>query len=402
MKGSYKFGIGIVIAAILVIGVIQASQKTPTDWNKTLNPKDKIPFGTYVMRHELKRIFPENQTFRAIEQSVYTFLNDSVRSKAEQDFIFVGTTFSPGKASLKSLLKYVAKGNNALISAWDLEEELRDTLRLSLATFNSYDAGVSPNSDSFYYQMAATKETARFGKNDYPEFFIKLDSANTTILGYLVREKIKLPNFVRVRFGKGNFYLQLTPDVYSNYFLLNYKTYRIAYASLHHLSGRHILWYDGFYNQDISRTPLRFILRQPALRAGWYLLLVTLLLFLIFKSKREQKAIPIVVPEENKSVAFAETIGSLYYENGHPGNMIEKKIQYFFYYLKKDFRFDEVTVSDALFRKSAAIKLKVTEQEINTFFDRLQYYQSLQKPAASDLKLLEELIEDFKQKIKQS
>jgi hypothetical protein len=266
--------------------------------------------------------------------------------------------------------------------------------------FNSYDAGISFNADSFYYATAKGRHRARFEKNENPEFFNQLYPRQTTILGYLIRGKIQLPNFIKVKFGKGNFYLQLSPDLYSNYFMLNPKTYPLAYSSLHHLNGKHILWFDGLYDSELSQNPLRYILSQPALRYGWYLLLITLLLFFFFKSKREQAAIPIVKPEENLSVAFAETIGSLYYENGHPGNLISKKIIYFLYHLKRDFRLDERAISSSQFRKQAALKLKVSEQELNTFFDKLIYYQNLQRPSISDLKIIQELIEDFKQKIK--
>lgn len=399
MKGSYKFGFSLLAAVILILAIIQASQKVPVNWNKTFNPKDKIPFGTYVIRHELKNIFPENQAVTPIQQSLYTYFNDSA-TLPQQDLIFVGLRFLPGKASLESLYKFVAAGNNALICTWDLEQKLKDSLKLSIDVFNSYHAGISFDADSFYYESADGGQLARFGKNNNPEFFNQLDSGNTTILGYLKRGNIKLPNFIKVRFGKGNFLLQLTPDMYSNYFMLNSKTYPTAYASLHHLQGRNILWYDGLYDAEISRTPLRYILSQPALRYGWYLLLATLLLFLIFKSRREQAAIPIVKPEENLSLAFAQTIGSLYYENGQPGNMISKKIKYFLHNLKKEFRFDATDIASPEFRKQAVLKLKIQEPELKAFFDELIYYQNLQQPGITDLKNVQALIEDFKQKIK--
>lgn len=400
MKGSYKFGIGLVVIAIILIAVIQASQQEPVNWSKTYNPKDKIPFGTYVVRQELKTIFPGNRQIKAVNQSIYSYLTDSAKNIQGSDLLYIGNAFDIGKAGVEKLLEFVKRGNNAMICATDFGKVLADTLHLSFTNFDAYNAGVSYNPDSFYYKLAATGQAERFEKNSYPAFFDSLKNPSITILGYLIRGKIQLPNFIRLRYGKGNFYFQLTPDIYSNYFMLKDSTFPIAYTSLHYLNGNQILWYDGQYDADTPQTPLRFILSQPALRLGWYLLLITLALFLVFKSKREQAAIPIVKPEENLSVAFAETIGSLYYENGHPGNMISKKINYFLYNLKRDFRLNESDFESPQFYREAAARFHLPEAKIQLFFSQLKAYQSIHQPETNDLKKVQELIENFKQKIK--
>lgn len=401
MKGNYKFGLGLLVVVMLLIALIQASQKQPIDWSKTFNPKDKIPFGTYVIRQELENIFDTNELFKPINTSLFLYLTDSLeQDEKKYDLIFIGEFFHPGKTALQSLLSFVKDGNNALLACQTLPQMLSDTLHFKIDYFNSYQAGLPFSDDSVYYNLAAGRLSARYNKNPYQTFFSKLNDTTTTILGHLKRGNMQLPNFIKVQFGKGYFYCQLTPDVYSNYFMLNPETYPLAYASLHHLRGRHILWYSGSLNAEKSHTPLRFVLSSPPLRAAWYLLLAILLLYIIFKSKREQKAIPIVKPEENMSVAFAETIGALYYENGHPGNMIQKKVNYFLYKLKKKYRFDEMNIENARFRKTAADSIQLSGDEINDFFDRLGYYQKLQEPTLTDLKIVQNIIEDFKQKIK--
>ena len=50
---------------------------------------------------------------------------------------------------------------------------------------------------------------------------------------------------------------------------------------------------------------------QPALRITWRLMLLGLLLYLIFKGKREQRIIPIIKKPENTTVEFAQSISSV-------------------------------------------------------------------------------------------
>lgn len=403
MKGNFKLGLSLLVVVIVLIALIQASQKQPVNWSRTYNPEDKIPFGTYVIRHELKDIFPENESLKTINESLYQYFNDHVeKGKSPEELIFIGNYFNQGKAALGSLLNFVTKGNTIFIAAGSMPETLADTLRLKVIPFNTYQAGIGYRNDTVYYDLAANNLSAQYTKSNYQNFFSQLNGQTTTILGYLKRGKVKVPNFIKVRFGRGLIYYQLTPEVYSNYCMLNPKTYPVAYQSIRHLKGKNLLWFDGQFDLKASHTPLRFILSRPPLRTAWYLLLITLLLYLIFKGKREQKAIPIVKPEENLSVAFAETIGALYYENGHPGNMTEKKINYFLYDLKKKYRLDERAPDNQNFRKQAADRLHLSQEETNDFFDQLVYYQKLGNPDLKDLKTVQNIIEDFKQKIQWS
>jgi len=401
MKGT-KFGIIILGIVIILIALIQAGQKTPIDWNKTYNPHDKIPFGTYVIKRELKSIFPKNKSIKNINQSLYRYLNDSISQQpSSKDLFFIGSQFHPGKTAMDALLTFVHKGNNVFLATYRMPNMLEDTLQFETSYFNDYLAGIPFKNDSVFYTLPAYRLNILTPKHPSQIFFNKLNDPLTTILGYLKRDTVSVPNFVSIPFGKGNFYLQLSPEAYSNYYMLDSATYPLAYQSLHHLKGKHILWYDGFFgakDYQQSKTPLRFILSKPPLRSAWYLLLITLILFLIFKSKREQKAIPILEPEKNLSVSFAQTIGSLYYESGHPDDMIKKKIQYFLYFIKKEFRFENTDIEKQHFREKATLSLKLSRKEIDTFFDKLYFYKNKTNPTTQDLKDLQKLIEDFKHK----
>jgi len=396
MKPGFKLGIVSMAVVLVLIALIQAAQKTPVDWHPTYSPKDKIPYGTYILKHELKTIFPQNHSVTDIDEPVYTYFSDT-DPDPEDDFIFIGDTFDIGRAALGKLLTFVHSGHTAFISAHAVPPSLCDTLGIKIAAFDNYEASVPYKNDSTWLSLA------RFGKRVY---YDRIHSARvfsdlakqTRILGYFHREAVSVPDFIAVSVGKGTLYLHLEPEVFTNYYLLQKEPYAIAVNALRYIKGMRILWYDGQFNLDQEATPLRFILSRPALRWGWYILLFALVVFLLFKSKREQRPVPVIPPEPNLSVTFAETIGSLYYENGNPGNMVLKKIAYFLFLLRQQFHLDTGNLSDDGFRYALGQRVGMNPQEVASFLDILAAYQNRDGWTEEDLKYIHNVIEQFKQK----
>ncbi len=88
-----------------------------------------------------------------------------------------------------------------------------------------------------------------------------------------------------------------------------------------------IIFWDTKSNTAYNEvnSPLRFILSEPSLRSAWRLGIVGLLLFVLFMAKRRQRIVPVKTALTNTSVAFAKTIGNLYYQEGQPKDLIVKK-----------------------------------------------------------------------------
>lgn len=129
-------------------------------------------------------------------------------------------------------------------------------------------------------------------------------------------------NFFRIDVGDGTIFVHCNPIMFSNYFLMQESGYAYANEVLSFLDNRPVIW-DNFhqtyhYNpedyQYEANTPLRFIFEHPALKYAWLTLVGSAFLFLIFRSKREQRVIPIIPPVENSSMAFARSLGVLYHQ----------------------------------------------------------------------------------------
>ena len=103
----------------------------------------------------------------------------------------------------------------------------------------------------------------------------------------------------------------------------------------------------------------------PALRWAFILLLLAGCLYLIFRSKREQRAIPVVRPPENKTLEFVSVVASLYYKQGEHGVIARKRIDYFLQEVRYVYRLEAKELDDEFIRllseRSGVKEERVTE-----------------------------------------
>jgi len=398
MRSNSKLGLFLLILVIIAIALIEATRKEKIDWRKTYNPNDKIPYGTYVLKNELEGLLPNSPSIVSAGESLYTFLEE-MEYDSNATVLFVGSKPSLGKTSNESLLNFVENGGSAFIVAQGFDLPVTRALQTGYQEFSEYESQVDFKEDTVSFYLSNDQQgIAAFDRVEKFTVFNKLNKKTTSILGYAKKGDVDVPNFVKVNYGKGQFYLHLEPDLFTNYYLLKKETFPVVYKALQYLDGRQIIWYDGLSEVKELTTPMRFILSDRALSSSWYLLLIALLLYLVFKSKREQRAVPNIKGEPNLSIAFAKTIGSLYYENGSPGNMVLKKIEYFLFEIRKQYHLDTSNLSDKRFMEALSQRTAIPQEEVELFFTQIQHFQNRKDFSTADLKTTYKLIEEFKQK----
>ncbi|MFZ1751488.1 MAG: DUF4350 domain-containing protein [Saprospiraceae bacterium] len=393
----------IVIMTIVILSMIMARfAPKPIDWSPSFNTKDKTPLGLYVLDQEIDSIF-DNFVERST-QNVGDYFYDGIfedSSMNDYTLLYINDYLNWDKNEISSVCQFVSEGNHALISAWNLPDNLKDTLSLNI------------ESSGFYPRMVGYKDSVFIYLNDtltsHPNiisdkaltggYITTYDSAQTNILGYLKDEKQKKPNFVEVTFGKGKFYIHLEPAVFTNYYLLNKEDYLYADAILGYIPDHHdILW--TLYNQTsqvISDSPLRFIHSQASLRWAWYLLLAGIGIFVLFNIRREQRIIRPIPKLANSTVDFVRTIGNLYHLEGEVRNIMDKKIIYTLERIRSEYhiptdKIDEKWVN-TLHQKSSKNKKDIEKMAflINKHWDT-DYTCSIE-----DLKRINDAIENFYQ-----
>lgn len=395
-RGTVIF-VGVIAVLLLGIALIDAGVQRPVDWTKTFNIRHKIPFGLFVLHEELPNILSGEREIGGFNE-YYDHIS-ALDSATQHDVALMGIGTSArlyAEEDVNKALDFVYQGGEIFLSVDYLSYLLFDTLNIHTNSLH-YDK-FYPTDERVSYSLVGSEEEIFLDKNDNYWIFSKLDRNTCTILGYLHADGHTLPNFISVSHGKGTFYLHLLPLVFTNYNLLEADSYAYASTALNVLQHKKIYLQDAYAHWDESRTPLRVILGMKGFSQAWHLLLLGLVLLMVFKGRREQRAVEVVLPEPNLSKDFAKAIGALYYESGQPGNIIKKKIDYFLYDLRGLYQVETLDLTNGKMIRLLALKSGVDEQEVKELMGVLHRYNQKESFTFEDVKMINNKIEEFKRK----
>ena len=355
MSKTLKIYIAVLVFILAIILLADNDQQKPIDWRPTFSVNDKIPYGLYVFDKEINSFFKHHKVERISTITPYEYLD----SKYDEDtlvenytikgnFINISEKNTIDDQSIKEIFYFVSHGNNAFLSMKTFPKYLLDSLKIEL---NS--DFVSNGSTLVWLANKKFKNKKYNLPQTIGDYFTKIDTANTTVLGYQnTKSNKKNVNFIKVPYRQGYFYLHTDPLAFTNFHLLKGNNYQYAESLLSYLPKEDVFWYTkGQNNETISESPLRYILSQPGLKWAWYFFLIGMLIFIIFNAKRKQRIVPILKPLSNLTVDFTKTIGNLYYQEGDHSNIIDKKIIYFLEKVRTEYLIDTTKLDDHFIQK---------------------------------------------------
>ncbi|GIL24195.1 MAG: hypothetical protein BroJett042_27080 [Bacteroidota bacterium] len=379
-----------------LLALLLLTKNKQYDWTVTFSHEDKNPYGGFAFNELLPTL--HNKPVKNSYQTLYE-LQDSLDQN--QNLIIIGSRFAPGKADTEALLKYVNQGGTAFISANYFFGSFADTLGLEVydvlfkntqKVFNNTDTAslhfVTPVMDSVF--------EFRYKQGNIHNYISRADSIPATTL---IKNNYHQPVAIKTQWGKGTLLINSTPMIFTNIHLLDSNNHTLAAGLLSYLPPRETIWTEFYHlGRFESTSPLRFVLSSEPLRWAYYLTILSILLFMIFEAKRKQRTIPILKPLANTSLEFIGTIGNLYYQNGDHKNIAEKKIQFFFEQVRMHQNInlhhtDEATLQ-FLIRKSG-----VSEKTVRALISCIQSIRSKEQISADELRNLNQLIENFHNKI---
>ena len=402
----------LVILLITIIGfiLVEIYKPKPVDWAPTFSNKDKIPYGCELLYKVLPNIFP-NQKISDEKVPIFS-KKRTVKLPPKSNYLYVFSYFRVDSLSLVKLLDYVQKGNSVFIASENFFG-LDDTLHFQTSYVK--DLAINDSASINFINPTIRKLSNYKYQNQAADtyFDIKDSTKNRKLFTILGKNSKGFPNFIRVNFGKGMFFLNSVPMAFTNFYMVKNDNADYAFKALSYLPEQPIFW-DEYVNkmsigksvksisksreakgqEDVQESPFKFIVSQPALKWAYFITLSALLIYLIFEGKRRQRIIPIMEIPKNTSLQFVETIGSLYYNQKDHKTIAEKKITHFLAYIRTKF-YLKTTEIDQEFKTDLSNKSGISLREINDLFDYISFVQNNNYIAENQLVILNEQVENF-------
>ncbi len=321
--------------------VLQLTSCKKTNWNENYREKEKSPFGTYIIYNEAKTLF-KNEEIVYLKQNIYDYLFDNYNTTSANFGTYIcikNNAYKLTKDGVKDLLSFVNDGNNAFISLNEFSDDLKEQLEFTTnnldKNINSIKALKALKGEYSLEYKGFENEVFTLDRNSKRHYFISYNKNKTIVLGTTKIDGEKLPNFLKIYHGKGAIYIHTNPIVFTNYYLLkNKESYTEKVFS--YLPNNTVYWdpqikksiYSNKKDED-NTSVFKYFLQHETLT--WFLIVSSagILLFMLFNARRKQRAIPIIKPLENTTVAFTQTISSLYLKEEDHKNLADKKIAYF-------------------------------------------------------------------------
>jgi len=426
----------IIGVVILILGIRTCSNSSYLkryNWSETYEDKKNHVYGTYIIKRFVE--YTSKRGRKDIDVKLSKYFEEE---RQDGNYILIGNAMLFDESDAQALADFVAKGNNAIISSKvfpntlsklifepcreyvDDEEGVYDdvysyededdegVVRLEdeddyeeweYADIDNLDfvservGSMSVSLDSSYRKSLPSLDmykTYKNGNDIKRDWYYVHDSLaciannDVKVLGYLDADKI---NFFELPYENGSFFIHTTPFVFTNENMLYDQNVEYVTAVLSSCKQENWYW-DEYSKTDVNRGrarngrqnyisskgPLSYILAQAPLAWAWYSLLAMGLLFLLFRAKRKQRVIPVLVENKNTSLAFINTIGNLYFRKNDHKRLCKDQLQLWLEKIRMQYRINTSKL-DKEFVAKLAVKSKVPADQIQAILD---FYKNIE------------------------
>lgn len=204
-----------------------------------------------------------------------------------------------------------------------------------------------------------------------------------------------------MKLGDGELYIHTVPLLLTNIgtrqdYYLDHANYILSQFDPEKVVVDKLRINFNFGNDEVKKSPIAFILKTPSLAWAYYLLIASLLCFVIFRSKRLQRVIPLTGKNENTSLQYIKTLSTLYQSHEQNNKLVVHMRDVFYNKIKNKYFLDHTITG---YVEQLSRKTKISEKEISTL---LHKFESARNSNFTDdqLIVLHNQIESFHKKAK--
>lgn len=388
MNKQTKIGVvfGIIGAMFLMVWLFSGPEKSEkqkrvkfvsSNWSSRFQVGDKKPLGLYLLTSLTQAHLDTNHKVSSITDWIDM---DSIleKDKSKKTFFFVGNNFGLNNVEIDTLLAEVKLGSTMFLSFNDLTENLYPKLFYEYETKFEYSEGVNVFSDKHKYKMINLFQNDTIAADWKAYHKIESLGEHTSLSSFM-----EMSNFIKVKYGKGTLYFHSNPEMFYNYQIKRLHGFKYAQFTLNQLSrdqdiyllelgrlsdnyGNENLDEDGEEDGKVDDSYFTLIFQSPMLLTALLLSIFGIILFIIFRSKRTQPIVPYIAKKKDMTLAFTETITSIYYAKRHPYGLLQVQRKNFYATIHKHFFIDlnrgaDNKILDVLAEKSNMQRAEIDE-----------------------------------------
>lgn len=353
------------IILLLVAGTRSLENNEVIDLTQqSFSYKDKKRGGCYVAFQCLPHLYNQEPVKVVTKPFSLTYRkNTNLLRGTGNLYLLVTKKLYTTEQDVTDMLRFAANGNQLFLATTTPDSILQSRLSVKVDTL---DHGfIAPTSVEHYVNPHLAPDTV-FSRGGIAagRYFTSYDTSVTTILGTgRIKDSTgrRMPNFIRITYGRGAVFLLLNPSSLTNVFLLEKHNIASLEKQLAYTyNNPNAVYWDEYYKYlngprgDFSEWQV--LMRYPAMRWALWLVLALLLLYVLFEGKRRQRIIPDKEVLTNNSLEFVETLGQLYYQQGNNRNLAQKMVLHWTEYVRSRFYLNTSYLNqafiDTLARKS--------------------------------------------------
>jgi hypothetical protein len=375
MKFIKENKVVIILLFIVLIPLFTLFQEDKaTNWNLSLKPEEKKPFGTFVFDTLMQSRFKNR--YQNTNLTLYEIHLANSRSKT---IIILSDYLDLPKEDVEEIIKNAKDGNRYIIAANNFNQTICEKFDFEYRNYG----GINP----FWNQTTA--DTLGFLIKIHDQNRSEIDSVKVefgVVNSYFVKTKTNSktllssysdPIAIENPYNNGSVTICTSPYFFTNYVLLNNNCWKLADRLLLNTDTQELYFARKYLiNEKNQASIFKNILYNNALRYMLYLSLCLILIFMIFSAKRKQRIIPIIKQHKNNSLEFIKLIGRLYFLKKNHSDVCIKKFHYLKDYLSRTYQINFNTEETQNLYQKISIKTGIPLEDVGNLFRKMEKISS--------------------------
>ncbi len=384
------------------------------EFKKELKDQRRNSSGAFIL-YELLKDYKNTVSLKTISDPLEKNLKQ-YQTDYPTVYFLVDDKMSISQKDMDTLYDFVSDGNVAFISAQTLNKKFYNFF-FSSYPYNTYRDTVYKL--NFYHQDLKLNtnyplKIKRKGNIErYAYRYMEVDDLyyDDDLVVISTDKKHDRPIFIKFKVGEGWIYIHCVPEAFYNASMFEEEGLDYAESVFSNLPKGHYLWHEhskkynplddyknnkGSNNSSMKReSPLQYILGSRSLSWAYFTLLLSLLLYIIFKVKRKQRVIPAVEPNTNNSLDFIKTISNLYLRQNKHNKFIKHYEQSFLNFIRDKYYIKSPAKISKEYVQSVSLKSDIEEEKIMDIFKGIKEAKTNYNYSGNDLIELHKKIEYF-------